>query len=473
MLPTDELRFSLESWEPDTGAVKIGFQLKGWVAFDGDDCQLLLDICGRSESRQLNAPHTQTAGEPENGSGKLPLPLWFDVPIHLDKAEAMDGRVRLGILTGETRIWLYSLESDAYQPRGVLLGGSNSVIRGGLADGLASVLPAMKNLAVGTTSSLQNLFELLRNGTDIADMDYVITESNVNDSLMAGQLNDIESVIANIDWYYQELLCMGVPVYVLLLPLKRDGSARETPELMVRINERHRCNAARCGFQLIDLVDALASLGRADMDMLMADARHPQPVFMYELGGRLAAYIMDNRLKRGWHQQRETHSVWLLAEYEAQKVNRTNARFSEWLFPLSGELEIPARYRGKQLLGIACWPTEEVTVRVRNRTMCVDKVFGEIIALKEFPEAFWVDEQSVLAAIKKTGPASWMKRLFRMRVQDNTAGILGLIFRAPNAVLSLPAEQAAITITQVIPSPLCYIQSMRFCLRLRAAQKND
>ena len=64
----------------------------------------------------------------------------------------------------------------------VLLGGSNSVMVNGLQKGLKEYAN-VTNLALGATTSIQNLYELYRprNQEAIQNADLIVTESNIND----------------------------------------------------------------------------------------------------------------------------------------------------------------------------------------------------------------------------------------------------------------------------------------------------
>lgn len=56
----------------------------------------------------------------------------------------------------------------------VLLGGSNSVLRNGIASGL-SERSELINLALGASSSLQNLYEIIRNNNFVESADIIIS----------------------------------------------------------------------------------------------------------------------------------------------------------------------------------------------------------------------------------------------------------------------------------------------------------
>ncbi|EOH6852570.1 hypothetical protein ACMCY6_001791, partial [Campylobacter jejuni] len=65
----------------------------------------------------------------------------------------------------------------------VLFGGSNSVAMDGLQKGLKQNNIHLTNLALGATTSIQNLYELKRerNQKFLQNADLIITESNVNE----------------------------------------------------------------------------------------------------------------------------------------------------------------------------------------------------------------------------------------------------------------------------------------------------
>ena len=75
----------------------------------------------------------------------------------------------------------------------ILLGGSNSVMVNGLQKGLKQMGINLTNLALGATTSIQNLYEILRdkNKTAIDESDLIITESNINDIEQVYNLKDL------------------------------------------------------------------------------------------------------------------------------------------------------------------------------------------------------------------------------------------------------------------------------------------
>ncbi|EOI3655236.1 hypothetical protein ACMTT1_001646, partial [Campylobacter jejuni] len=97
----------------------------------------------------------------------------------------------------------------------VLLGGSNSVMVNGLQKGLRKENVNLTNLALGGSSSLQNLYELKRkrNQEYLENADLIISESNINDRAAA-----FDVVLKHTDWLYSELASMNKKILIILMP---------------------------------------------------------------------------------------------------------------------------------------------------------------------------------------------------------------------------------------------------------------
>ena len=87
-----------------------------------------------------------------------------------------------------------------------LLGGSNSVLSHGIGKGLAVEIDCI-NLSLGGTSSLQNTYELIRSKEKVIDCDFIVTESNVNDSFNIFNTKIPQAIVLeNIKSFYYQLL---------------------------------------------------------------------------------------------------------------------------------------------------------------------------------------------------------------------------------------------------------------------------
>lgn len=108
----------------------------------------------------------------------------------------------------------------------ILLGGSNSVMVNGLQKGLRQENINLTNLALGSTTSIQNLYEIKKeqNKKIIEQADLIITESNVNE---VGGHNDskenlsLKIINRNINWLYNELSKLNTKILIILFPSMR------------------------------------------------------------------------------------------------------------------------------------------------------------------------------------------------------------------------------------------------------------
>ncbi len=183
------------------------------------------------------------------------------------------------------------------KPACVLLGGSNSLVRHGLRYGFEKTT-ALVNLALGATSTSQNLYELVLNRELVAAADFVVTESNVNDSHAIKELNcPSDVVLGNVDRYYEILAQTNANVVVLIIPVRRLYTNVESAELIAEVNARHRENARRHGFLLVDLVEEWAGLSDAERGVIQPDERHPHHAIMHQLALNITAHVLARRPK--------------------------------------------------------------------------------------------------------------------------------------------------------------------------------
>lgn len=134
----------------------------------------------------------------------------------------------------------------------VLLGGSNSVMVNGLQKGLRGENVKLTNLALGSSISLQNLYELKRerNQESLQEADLIITESNINEiaNHHGYSFVPLSTILASIHWLYEELYRLKKKVLILLLPYNPSLYGYATA-----IDNAHRSCANQYGFNCIDM----------------------------------------------------------------------------------------------------------------------------------------------------------------------------------------------------------------------------
>ncbi|QKF69627.1 hypothetical protein [Campylobacter hyointestinalis] len=131
----------------------------------------------------------------------------------------------------------------------ILLGGSNSVMVNGLQKSLREYAN-VTSLALGSSTSLQNLYELKRekNQEAIKNADLIVTESNINEIYNNADEKEalsLEIIFKNLQYLYATLYELKKPVCILILPL---GVHR-----YVAIDNMHRFLANYFGLNIIDM----------------------------------------------------------------------------------------------------------------------------------------------------------------------------------------------------------------------------
>jgi hypothetical protein len=117
-----------------------------------------------------------------------------------------------------------------------LLGGSNSLISTGIRAGLSTYANVI-NLALGATTSTQNIYELTRaHNRMMSDIDCIVTESNINDA-HAIHTADLPAVVVreNISKLYRELALTGKFTVALLLPIRQYLNSSPPADLAAQV----------------------------------------------------------------------------------------------------------------------------------------------------------------------------------------------------------------------------------------------
>jgi hypothetical protein len=290
----------------------------------------------------------------------------------------------------------------------VLLGGSNSVLQGGLSSGLAE-RGVLRNLAMSATSSVQNLHALVGHAAEIAACDLVVTESNANDCHSMAQLGgDRATVLGNIDRFYAELAQVNPGVIVLICPIGRTGLNGMTPDGIAAINDSHRANAARFGFHVVDVERQWSSLTDDDLVYAMSDRLHPFAGFMYALGQNIRHHVDDNAA--AFKRRRKAPRPARTARYKVITADdlmpgRTSVRSKSRLHRTVAVVDeagvgFPPAVSGYQVLGVGSWSDAVCALRIGNTTQTVVKAFNTTHAFNEISGRVVVDAATRLTAFQ-------------------------------------------------------------------------
>ncbi|MCV3471383.1 SGNH/GDSL hydrolase family protein [Campylobacter sp. CNRCH_2015_0338h] len=275
----------------------------------------------------------------------------------------------------------------------ILLGGSNSVVKNGLRIGLENKDITLHNYALGLSTSLQNLYELIRHEKTINKSDFLISESNINDYLSPMSLNII---LRNIDYFYEELYKANKITIVLILPIPACNDKSKA------INEAHRKNCAYYGFNLIDVDLYYQKNNLYDFDQNYKF--HPMPLAMQELGKNIIKNLHSFKKSKEniICSKRKFH---IFAPSNLAKIEHKNSFFCEKTTKIkAGEKIIfPKELKNYQILGIHTWnhtssSTHAISsINIENSSFKLVKNFGLINTFQDIQnEKAICDEQTFL-----------------------------------------------------------------------------
>ncbi|MCV3345695.1 hypothetical protein L8U40_02345 [Campylobacter lari] len=275
----------------------------------------------------------------------------------------------------------------------ILLGGSNSVVKNGLRIGLENKDITLHNYALGLSTSLQNLYELIRHKDTINKSDFLISESNINDYLSPMSLNII---LRNIDFFYEELYKANKIIIVLILPIPACNDKSKA------INEAHRKNCAYYGFNLIDVDLYYQKNNLYDFDQNYKF--HPMPLAMQELGKNIVKNLHNFKKSKEniICSKRKFH---IFAPSNSTKIEHKNSFFCEKTTKIKASEKIifPKELKNYQILGIHTWNHTNSSnhaissISIENSSFKLVKNFGLINTFQDIQnEKAICDEQTFL-----------------------------------------------------------------------------
>ncbi|MCV3395453.1 SGNH/GDSL hydrolase family protein [Campylobacter lari] len=289
----------------------------------------------------------------------------------------------------------------------ILLGGSNSVVKNGLRIGLENKDITLHNYALGLSTSLQNLYELIRHENTINKSDFLISESNINDYLSPMSLNII---LRNIDYFYEELYKANKITIVLILPIPACNDKSKA------INEAHRKNCAYYGFNLIDVDLYYQKNHLYDFDQNYKF--HPMPLAMQELGKNIIKNLNNFKSSKA-NISCSNNQFYIFKPSDFDILEHKNSFFHEKVARIKAKEKIifPKNLCGYQILGIHTWNQANLashtisSISIENSFFKLVKNFGLINTFQDIQnENAFCDDQTSLylntQAIKQSEESS-------------------------------------------------------------------
>ncbi len=262
-----------------------------------------------------------------------------------------------------------------------LLGGSNSVMKMGFNFGLCRDNDIQ--LALGVSSSIQNIHALVKNKDDVDACDIIVTESNVNDFHNINIIKlDKNLVFDNIASLYDELYRTGKTVVSVIIPVRINPNNVQSLTLFDEVNTLHRKLCKKYGFYLVDIQDDFSDLisDESNAKIIMKDTRHPLDSFMYMLGVNLREFL-ETKVQHSSRTSVESNFFTKDDFPHSEKSTKENSKFKRVTNKLSKNESIDET-RG-YLCGIETWCDGISQIKIYNDTRTVIKVFNSSLQFNE------------------------------------------------------------------------------------------
>ena len=240
----------------------------------------------------------------------------------------------------------------------ILLGGSNSVMVNGLQKGLREYAN-VTNLALGATTSIQNLYELKRekNQEAIKNADLIVTESNINDIDQHAANNcalPLNIIFKNLQYFYQTLYSLNKPVCIIIFPFYFKNYQL--------INNMHRFLANYFGLNIIDIQNYYAINKLVDFGSKFD--HHQLSVINHNIGKEIAKNI-DCFKASNKNLDINLPEFKILTPQDMKRVgnfkifNPKNSMYDEIVYRLESDNYLSFEgYEGYQIIGIHGWILE-------------------------------------------------------------------------------------------------------------------
>ncbi|MGL1115086.1 hypothetical protein [Vibrio vulnificus] len=296
----------------------------------------------------------------------------------------------------------------------VLLGGSNSVRKNGLRKALSQ--ECLTSYALGATSSLQNLYELIRHRKFIEQSSLIISESNVNDfhvhNILNVSLSDLE---INIKRLYRELSTTNCKVIVILLPL-------QTPKFKngEKINSIHK---QWINYYGLDYIDVDAYFGNNDIYRFFYfnNLDHPLDRHMYQIGKRIIRLYDRLSIKNNKIYEEE---FFVYSDFPVEKVEKSNSIFDEKINVIDDDIDISIG-KGKRVIGIHSWCNNNSKLKITSNEVSYVRSANNENQFHDISSEFVIEDSFYIK--KSTEVESELSMRVDKKKADKTGSPFGLI----------------------------------------------
>ncbi|MCP3921787.1 MAG: hypothetical protein GY714_04300 [Desulfobacterales bacterium] len=260
-----------------------------------------------------------------------------------------------------------------------LIGGSNSVMKTGLSLGVCDKGDHL--LALGASSSIQNIHSICSCSKQIDESDYIITESNVNVAYNIYHVGyDKSLILENIKSLYDELYRTGKNIISIILPMKHYSNTVAPSTVVNEVNSLHRELSIKYGFYLIDLAQHFSNLDASlfSTKFIQPDSLHLLESFMYTLGCNIKKFVLE-----------QASSDDLIRRYTSNFIvvslsvncNKGNSKFVRSLHELKETTKVSID--GAKLVGIETWSDGLSELLIETDGTKVIKQFSSNLSFNE------------------------------------------------------------------------------------------
>ncbi|WP_246023143.1 hypothetical protein, partial [Campylobacter estrildidarum] len=214
----------------------------------------------------------------------------------------------------------------------------------------------VKNLSLGGTAALQNLYELTRNYQILKTADLIINASNVHDIVQYNSPELFSKSYQVIHWLYKELYFLNKKVLCFITPTPQKWLNQQCSKLVYAL---HKKLIKNYGFNIIDLNGYY--LEKNLYDFIRRDEAHDFDFIMREIGEKIADNIENFSFPKNINIKNDNPKFIALNAREMQKINESNFKNkASWLcqeeiYELKNELEFKKIYHNYIILGAHVW----------------------------------------------------------------------------------------------------------------------
>lgn len=268
-----------------------------------------------------------------------------------------------------------------------MFGGSNTVMSKGLRFGVENELKKHYNdfelisYALGSSTSLQSLYELIRHKDKICNSDFIITESNLNE--INNSCNRTQQPITiieqNILYYYTELSKLNAKVVVLIMPI--DIFNDEKCDL---INNMHIYCANHYGFNIVNIYDYYKKHNLKEFSNFFG--LHQMNSLMCNIGEQIVKNFFIYNKHNNTNQLVDKNFLIIkpneLSDFKDANFNISNSLYKEQIFRLNseiGKLNFLPKHKDYYLLGMHSWNSGECLTQFQYDTYSSININNELV----------------------------------------------------------------------------------------------